>query len=900
MPSLRRLVSSLGLLALLPALLLGARQVEKLDRGLVALPVSPTSVFLSWRLLGDEARDTAFNLYRSQAGGDPVKLNSAPLTSGTCFTDETASTTAVSEYWIRTVVENSEGPESRRTRVAAGAQVLPYLSLPLSVPAGLTMPDGSTCTYSPNDCSVGDLDGDGSYEVIVKWDPSNSKDNSQSGYTGNVYLDAYTLSGRQLWRIDLGRNIRAGAHYTQFMVYDLDGDGRAEVACRTADGAVDGTGKVIGDSAADHRNTSGYILGGPEFLSVFAGATGAELARLDYAPTRVPSGALFPAKSEIKSVWGDDYGNRIDRFLACVAYLDGSRPSLVMCRGYYTRTVLVAYDFRGGSLVKRWTFDTTDGVHGAYAGQGNHNLSVADVDGDGRDEIIYGACTINDDGKGLYNTNLHHGDALHVTDLIPSRPGLEVWGCHEDYNGNGNIGLSLRDAATGERLFTVSASKDIGRACAGDIDPRYPGMEIWGATGSLYSANGTVISSTKPAMNFMAWWDGDLSREILNDISVTKWNSSNNTISTLLTATGCASNNTTKATPNLSADILGDWREEIILRAATNDELRIYTTTIPTVHRIPALMHDPHYRTSIAWQNVAYNQPPHTSFFLGTDMTTVPASAITTSIDTSDARIVNLSGRARTGKDEETMVVGYYTQDGEIRTLVRAVGPGLEPYMVPGFATDPRLDFFAGLNFVEANDNWGAHATPADLAALMDRTGAFALPASSKDAALMPLIAPGGYTAEARNQGEDEGVALVEIYADTQTTAGKLINVSARAYCGDAFQRLVAGFSIKGNSPRRVLIRAIGPGLKPYGITRFMKDPYIELYRSGKLIDTNEDWAQSQATAATFTSVGAFELPADSKDAAILVTLLPGLYTAEVFSKTGEGGVALAEVYDVD
>ncbi|HYH04539.1 MAG TPA: rhamnogalacturonan lyase, partial [Bacillota bacterium] len=465
-------------------------------------------------------------------------------------------------------------------------------------------PPGSD--YSANDCSVGDLDGDGKYEIVLKWDPSNAKDNSQSGTTGNVYLDAYTLAGTRMWRIDLGRNIRAGAHYTQFMVYDLDGDGQAEVACKTADGTVDGRGTVIGSSSADYRNSSGYILSGPEYLTVFNGQTGAAMKTVNYEPAR---GTV--------SSWGDSYGNRVDRFLACVAYLDGKRPSLVMCRGYYTRAVLVAYDWRNGGLTKRWTFDSSSG-NSAYAGQGNHNLSVADVDGDGRDEIVYGSCTIDDNGRGLYSTGLGHGDAMHLGDLDPSRPGLGVWACLE-----GSGGASLRDARTGQSIFRWSASGDTGRACSADLVASSPGEEIWAAGSSLFSCTGKTLGSAPSQKNFAIWWDGDEMRELLDGTTISKYNAG-----TLLSASGCASNNGTKSTPCLQADLFGDWREEVIWRTSDNQYLRIYTTTNTTSRRLFTLMHDSVYRLGIAWQNVAYNQPPHVGFYLGSGMTNPAAPNI--------------------------------------------------------------------------------------------------------------------------------------------------------------------------------------------------------------------------------------------------------------------------------
>ncbi len=570
----------------------GTRQMENLDRGVVAVKVS-NGVFVSWRMLGTEPIGVSYNLYRGS-----TKVNSAPITGGPNFVDLNGTTG--STYTVRAIINGVEYGASPGASVWSNS----YLQIPLQAPSGGTTPDGVNYTYSANDCSVGDLDGDGKYEIVVKWDPSNSKDNSQSGYTGNVYLDAYTLTGTRLWRIDLGINIRAGAHYTQFMVYDLDGDGKAEIACKTADGTRDGRGTVIGDGSKDYRNSNGYILSGPEYLTIFEGQTGRALKTVNYEPAR---GNV--------SDWGDNYGNRVDRFLACVAYLDGKRPSLVMCRGYYTRSVLVAYDWRNGSLTKRWTFDTNNG-YSSYAGQGCHSLSVADVDNDGKDEIIYGACAIDDNGKGLYNTGLKHGDALHVSDFDPGRQGLEVWQCHE----NSPYGATFRDARTGSIIFRFTAPSDTGRACVGDITANYRGAEVWASGGvPLASSTGQNLGSHSLPINFMIWWDGDLLRELLDGTTISKYGNG-----TLLSAGGCASNNGTKATPCLTADILGDWREEAIWRTSDSKYLRIYTTTATTSHRIYTLMHDPVYRLSIAWQNVAYNQPPHTGFYLGDGMAEPP------------------------------------------------------------------------------------------------------------------------------------------------------------------------------------------------------------------------------------------------------------------------------------
>jgi rhamnogalacturonan endolyase len=512
---------------------------------------------------------------------------------------------ASSTYTVRPVLNSMEQSPSE----TAGVWANPYLTIPLQTPGG----------YSPNDASAGDLDGDGQYEIVLKVECC-GQDNAYAGVTGQPKLEAYKLDGAMLWRIDLGINIREGAHYTQFMVYDLDGDGRSEVACKTAPGTRDGQGHnvILGqdDPAADYRTANGYILNGPEYLTIFDGRTGAALATSSYIP---PRGTV--------SAWGDDYGNRVDRFLAAVAYLDGTRPSLVMCRGYYTRAVLAAWNWRGGQLSQVWTFDSdADSANAGYRGQGNHNLSVGDVDGDGRDEIVYGAAVIDHDGKGLYTTGRGHGDAMHLSDMDPSRPGLEVFQSHE--GASTNAGLDYRDARSGALLFGVGSTGDVGRALAIDVDPRYPGFEGWvaggGISGMYHLATGQRIATTSPAVNFAVWWDADPLREILNGNAIDKWDYLNARSVRLLTATECVSNNGTKSTPALSADLLGDWREEVLWRTVDGRALHLYTTTIPTDRRIYTLMHDLQYREAIAWQNVAYNQPPHTSFFLGDGMAPPP------------------------------------------------------------------------------------------------------------------------------------------------------------------------------------------------------------------------------------------------------------------------------------
>lgn len=592
------------------------RQVENLDRAPVAV-LTDQGVTVSWRLLGLDKDSVGFQVLR-----DGVNITPEPLRNSTMFVDPGG--TAESNYVIKTV-GNGQGEDKLSEAVTPLAQN--YVAIKLDKPADGVTPDGKPYTYSANDATVADLDGDGKYEVIQTWAPSNAKDNSQSGYTGNVYVDAYKLDGTKLWRIDLGRNIRAGAHYTQVLAYDFDGDGKAEVSLKTADGTRDAAGTVIGNADADFRNSAGYILSGPEFLTVFNGGTGTILDTVAYEP---PRGAV--------ASWGDSYGNRVDRFLAGVAYLDGEHPSMMVSRGYYTRTVLVTYDLVDGKLVKRWTFDSNL-AGDEYKGQGNHNLSVADVDQDGKDEFVFGSMTIDDNGQPLYNTKLGHGDAIHTSDLDPSRPGLETFAVHESMSQSGNRGATFRDVATGEVLWSIPAARDTGRGAAGDIDPRHAGAEGWavGGTaawdspvGQLVSAKGELIAGKIPAANFLAWWDGDLLREIVDHDydptlsrgvpTISKWNWETESSRRLLTAEGARSNNTTKGNPSIQADILGDWREEIAWPSTDSSELRIYTTTAPTEVRLRTLMHDTVYRTAVARENVAYNQPPHPSFFIGEGM----------------------------------------------------------------------------------------------------------------------------------------------------------------------------------------------------------------------------------------------------------------------------------------
>ncbi len=574
------------------------RLMEHLDRGLVAVKTSDNSAFISWRLLATDMYNLPFHLYRQYGEGKKVRLTDQPLTKGTNFEDKQVDLTADVTYTLVSLQNQQENFEAA-LKLAKNTPVRQYLEIPLRTPAG----------YTPGDASVGDLDGDGTYEIIIH-QTGKGHDNAHNGITADPIFQAYKLDGTYLWEINLGKNIREGAHYTQFMVYDLDGDGCAELICKTADGTKDGVGRVIGDAHADWRDTDsssstyGRILEGPEYLTVFDGRTGAAVSTVDYLPER----------GDLRS-WGDTRANRSERYLAAIAYLDGTNPSLVMTRGYYERTTLAAWDFKDGELVSRWVFDTKTGKH-PYAGQGYHSLAVADVDEDGKDEIIFGAMCIDDDGTGLYTTGLGHGDALHVTDLDPDRPGLEAFGIHELKGGRKGVGAALRDARTGEVLFKGAIDQDVGRGVAANIDPNHRGAYMWWLGSKvMYNMKGNPVGQPPRSANFLIWWDGDLSRELLNSNYIEKYKEG-----IIFRAEGASSINGTKSTPNLSADILGDWREELILRSDDNQSLRIYTTTIPTEYRLYTLMHDPVYRLSIAWQNVAYNQPPHTGFYLGTGM----------------------------------------------------------------------------------------------------------------------------------------------------------------------------------------------------------------------------------------------------------------------------------------
>ena len=610
----------IGLLLSLTAAAPAQRQMENLTRGIVAVRQPDGAVYVGWRLFGTDPETIAFNLYRIYGSGAPVKVNETPITGATNYVDRNADASQTLQYFVRPVLNGEELASSRPARIWDKN----YLEIPIQ----------RIAEYQPGDASIADLDGDGEYEIVLH-QVSHGRDNAFAGVTGTPVFDAYEMDGTLMWRINLGINIREGEHYTQFMVYDLDGDGKAEMACKTADGTTDGTGRIIGDKDKDWRThkegdrTHGRILDGPEYFTIFDGRTGAALKTVDYIPNRYPIGG-----------WGgiggnggnDNYGNRCDRFLACVAYLDGVRPSVVMCRGVYGRTVLAAWDWRGGELTSRWVFDSGSSYPpfddaSPYSGMGGHSLSVADVDGDGKDEIVYHSMVVDDNGKGLYSTGLRHGDSMHISDMYPDHPGQEIFTVHENEDDTVRFktpGAAMRDARTGEILWKHSPGVDVTAGMAADIDPRRRGYEAWGGPGGLRDSRGNEIGPCPRSSAFVIWWDGDLLREVHNRSIVSKWNWETAVEEKLLETSSRGGGRG----PNIMGDFIGDWREELLMTAPDGQSLRLYTTTVPTEHRIYTLMHDPQYRLAIAWQNVVYNKPPHPGFFLGDGMAPPPRPSI--------------------------------------------------------------------------------------------------------------------------------------------------------------------------------------------------------------------------------------------------------------------------------
>ena len=646
------------------------RQMEKLDRGLIAIKTDG-GVYLSWRLFdsednifGSADKNVSFNVYR-----DGKKISE--VATKTNYVDSTVGT----NYSVAPVMNGVEGDKCDAVTVNENS----YFDIPLSKPDDETIYDPSgnelaTYSFFPADCSTGDVDGDGEYEIIVKWTSSEHDVGSpgEPAYSGTVHLAAYKLDGTKLWKNDiaLGKNVYSSAHTLQFLVYDFDGDGKSEVMCQTSLGSKDGQGKYVSNAAqtdeeikaiTDEENSTadyrgyGRITEGKEFLTVFNGETGVAMDTINLPTTR---------GSENGVDYGDDFGNRSNRFVSDIAYLDGEKPYAIYLRGYYfgrngkQRTSIAGISWDGTALSPTYRFDTQKGQEGyyngayQYVGNGNHNCTVADVDNDGKDEFITGALCmeVNDDNefRPKWCTYLQHGDALHIGNYDPTHTGFEFFTVHEDSGTNslsGNditldFGMSVIDAETGNIMFHEGASADTGRGVMANVGAGGY-YQIWSAKNSARQSNGgtdftTATSLTgrnTPSMNFRIFWDGDLYDNLLDGANITDWNGRN--MSNIFSARNydCVSINGTKANPSLQADLFGDWREEVVYPTSDGTALRVFSTTDTTDYKIKTLMQDPVYRSGVAAEQTAYNQPPHVGFYMGKevfDTRTLTSIAVTT------------------------------------------------------------------------------------------------------------------------------------------------------------------------------------------------------------------------------------------------------------------------------
>ncbi|GAA6258503.1 rhamnogalacturonan lyase [Bacteroides sp. f07] len=628
---------------------------------------------VSWRLLPTDPTNIAFDIYKSEDNGQETKLNETPVTNSTCWADKTINARTTSVY--RVTVAGSEQTLCEYTFTPQIAETF-YRAIRLNT----HVPDPAL-TYAANDAQVGDLDGDGVMEIILKRQPYDGA--NQGGWReGTTLLEAYKLDGTFLWQIDMGINIRSGSHYTSFIVCDFDGDGKCEIAFRSSEGTRFANGDKITDANGnvnDYRqkdpsgkgwysgkslhSTCGLIFDGPEYISIVNGQ-GIEVGRTNNIP-RGGEGSNYERAKYWHNYWGDDYGNRMDRFFIGAAYLDGipengikkANPSVIITRGIYRNWQVWALDFNGSSLLPRWKFNTNDKGCESYRDMGSHTFRVADLNGDGYDEILYGSAAIARNGKGLYCTGNGHGDALHVGKFIPDRPGLQVVACFENpnkYINNGfGYGCAVFDAATGKYITghaggTSSGSGDdnadeededkdppgdVGRCLVADIIPDSPGHEYWSSEASgVYSCQtGQLLSTTLPSAktgsksyNNAIFWTGDLTRQMLDDVMVHSYTKSapwdkSRVITFTYYGGGVYSNNSTKANPCYYGDFLGDYREEVIYRSKDGEYIYLFSSNHPTEHRFVHLMNDHTYDMSQAMQNVGYNQPTHMGYYIGAD-----------------------------------------------------------------------------------------------------------------------------------------------------------------------------------------------------------------------------------------------------------------------------------------
>jgi len=593
------------------------RRMENLDRGLIATKVQE-GVYINWRITGQEWYGVSYNLYR-----DGIKLNDIPISGASNFTDQGG--TLASKYKVSAIVKGIEQTASREVDVLPN----PWVDIKLrEIPKINGVPDSYYTDYSINDITAADLDGDGEYELIVK--RRNEGYNSESPFENKYYtlIEAYKMDGTHMWTIDLGPNMIHNVEIN-VLAFDFDGDGKAEIALRSSEGTIDGIGNIIGDVADENGepnpdgktnyrdsfrlNNSWFESRGPEFLSLYDGETGEELDRIDHIARQpfVQWGSAGMNESQL--------AHRATKFHYGAPYLDGKKPSVFISRGIYHRIKMEAYDVVNKKFVKKWAFDSESGP---YSGQGNHNYSIADVDNDGCDEIVYGSMVVDHNGQGLYTTQLGHGDAIHVGNFDPYRKGIEVFACLEN---SPNWGASLRAAETGVELWHHNSGRDMGRCMAANISDEHKGFEVWDNDVMFSASERTEVSLARGSTIFRIFWDGDLLHELVGHDwldgprkgtgTISKFN--NNVWSNVLVADGFYSSNDTKGTPSYQADLFGDWREEIIWRSDDDSSIRIFFTTDPTNYRIYTLMHDMQYRQAAAWQMCGYNQPPHVSYFVG-------------------------------------------------------------------------------------------------------------------------------------------------------------------------------------------------------------------------------------------------------------------------------------------